>query len=147
LRALVALGDGVRRLAQQGAVQVVVGASFLAMAARAGLHIREYAVPPGGRVACTVTAQDDLLIGRMRADFTGVTRLDVLARIEGGPELRTEDVPVNPQAGELIVVQAMPAVLALGRAVLHIRLVAPEGASERVLGDYTFDHTPTPAPS
>jgi len=40
--------------------------------------------------------------------------------------------------------QSMPAVRALGRAVLHFRLVAREGPDDRVLGDYTFDYTPTP---
>lgn len=144
LRALVALGDGVRRLAHEGAVQMIVTRSFLESAARKGLRTREYAVPPGGRVACTVTAQDDLLIGRMRADFTGVSHLDVLLRVEGQPEIWIRDVPVSPDAQELIMVQAMPAARALGRTVLHFQLVAREGPSERALGDYTFDHTPTP---
>lgn len=145
LRALAALGDGVRRLAQEGAVQVVVTRSFLEAASGAGLRVREYAVPPGGRVACTVTAQDDLLVGRMSADFGGISRLDVLVEMGGAPGRRIEDVPVSPDAGELIVVQAMPAARALGRVVLRYRLVAREGPHERVLGDYTFDHSPTPS--
>ena len=144
LRALAALGDGVRRLAHAGAVQMVVTRSFLETAAREGLRSREYVVRPGERVACTVTAQDDLLISRMRADFTGVSRLDVLLRVEGRPEIRIPDVPVGPDADELIMAQSMPAMRTLGRAVLHFRLVAREDATDRVLGDYTFDHTPTP---
>jgi hypothetical protein len=143
LRALVALGDGVRRLAHQGAVQMIVTPSFLETASREGLRIREYVVPPGGRVACTVTAQDDLLLGRMRADFTGVSRLDVRAQVEGQPEVWIKDVPVSPDAQELIMSQAMPAARTLPHVVLHFRLVAREGPSGRVLGDYTFDHTPT----
>lgn len=144
LRALVAVGDGLRELAHQGAVQMIVTPSFLETASRAGLRAREYVVAPGARVACTVTAQDDLLIGRMRADFTGVSDLDVLLRVEGQPEVRIKDVPVSPDARELIMAQAMPVMRTLGRAVLHVRLVAREGPGERVLGDYTFDHTPTP---
>lgn len=144
LRALVSLGDGVRRLARRGAVQVVVTPSFLEAALRAGLRVREYTVPPGGRVACTVTAQDDLLVGRMRADFSGVSRLDVLVEMAGQAPGRIEDVPVRPEAGELILAQAMPAARALGRAVLRYRLVARGDGRERVLGEYTFDHTPTP---
>jgi hypothetical protein len=144
LRALAALGEGVRRLAGEGAVPLVVGPSFLEAASRAGLRTREYSVPPGGRVACTVTPQDDLLVGRMRADFRGVSRLDVLVEMAGLPGQRIEDVPVSPDANELILLQAMPAARALGRAELRIRLVARDGGLERVLGDYTFDHTPTP---
>ena len=145
LRALVALGDGVRRLAREGAVQVTVTRAFLEAAAREGLRNREYVVRPGERVACTVTAQDDLLISRMRADFTGVSRLDVLFRVEGRPEVRIPDVPVGRDAEELIMAQSLPWVRKMGRAVLHVRLVAREGPDDRVLGDYTFDHTPTPA--
>ena len=122
---------------------MIVTPSFLDTASREGLRLREYVVPPGGRVACTVTAQDDLLIARMRADFTGVSNLDVLLQVEDQPEVRIKDVPVSPDAHELIMVQAMPAARRLGRSVLRYRLVAPEGAGERILGDYTFDHTPT----
>jgi hypothetical protein len=68
----------------------------------------------------------------------------VVSQVEGAPEQRIEDVPVNPEARELIVLQAVPWVRGLGPTVLHIRLVAREGVGERVLGDYTFDHTPTP---
>lgn len=145
MRAFVALGDGVRRLAHEGAVQMIVTRSFLETAAREGLRSREYVVRPGERVACTVTAQDDLLVSRMQADFTGVSHLDVLLQVEDQPEVRIKDVPVSPDAQELIMVQAMPAARVLGRTVLHFHLVAREGPSERVLGDYTFDHTPTPS--
>lgn len=144
LRALVSLGDGVRRLAHRGAVSMVVTPSFLEATSRAGLRTREYAVSPGGRVACTVTATDDLLISRMRADFTGVSRLDVLARAEGQPEARIEDIPIRQDAEELIVAQSMPWVRALGPTLLRFRLVARDGSAERVLGDYTFEHTPAP---
>jgi hypothetical protein len=144
LRELVALGDGVRRLAHEGAVSVVVTPSFVDALSRAGLRTREYVVPPGGRVDCTVTAKDDMLISRMRADFTGVSRLDVVVEVEGRPKALIEDVPISPEAGELIVAQSMPAIRALGRTVLHFRLLSREGSGERVLGDYTFHHTPTP---
>lgn len=145
LRAFVALGDGVRRLAHQGAVQMVVTPAFLEAASRAGLRIREYVVPPGGRVACTVTAQDDLLVGRMGADFRGVSSLDILVEMAGQTARRIEDVPVRPEAKELILAQAMPAARALRHAVLRYSLVARDGGHERVLGVYTFDHTPTPS--
>lgn len=143
LQAVAALGEGVRRIAHQGAVAVVVTPSFLEAAARAGLRVREYVVPAGGRVNCTVTAQDDLLISRMGADFTGVSRIDLVAQIEGQAESRLDDVPVSADADELIVVQAMPWARAMGHTVFHVRLVEREASGERVLGDYTFAHTPT----
>jgi hypothetical protein len=143
LRGLLALGDGVRRAARDGVVEVVVTPAFVETAAREGLRTREYRVPPGGRVACTVTPEDDLLLSRLEADFKGVSRLDVVSSWEGGPERRLEDVPFNPDAGELIVAQAMPALRALGHGVWSVRLVTREESGERLLGEYTFAHSPT----
>ncbi len=134
------IGEGVRRLTRQGAFQVVVSPSFLETAARRGLRVREYAVPPGGRVACTVTAEDDLVVSRLQGDFSGVTRLDLVTRTEGQPERRVEDVPVDPSAPELIVAQSMPVLRAMGTCVTHMRLVAD---GDRLLGEYTFAHTPS----
>jgi hypothetical protein len=143
LRGLLALGEGVRRAARDGAVQVVVTPAFVEAATREGLRTREYRVPPGGRVACTVTPEDDLLLARLEADFTGVSRLDVVTSWEGGLEQRLEDVPVGPDARELILAQPMPAMRALGDVVLRMRLVAREERGERLLGEYTFAHSPT----
>jgi hypothetical protein len=144
LRGLVALGDGVRRLAREGAVEMVVTPSYLARAAQEGLRTREYRVPPGGRVDCTVTSHDDLLVGRLAGDFRGVSRLDVVAEQDGLPARRIEDVPVSPDAGELIVAQAMPFVRTLQHARLRYRLLSREAGGERLIGEYTFDHHPTP---
>lgn len=143
LQGLVALGDGVRRLAREGAVEMIVTPSFLEKAARQGLRAREYRVPPGGHVDCTVTADDDLLVGRLLGDFTGVTRLDIVAQLEGQPEQRIADVPIDPGATELIVSQAMPAMLALDRAHLRLRLLTQEAGGERLVGEYNFHHSPT----
>jgi len=143
LRELVSLGDGVRRLAHEGAVAMVVTPSFLARAARDGLRTREYRVPPGGRVDCTVTREDDLLVSRLQGDFAGVTRLDVIAETGGGAEVRIEDVPIGPDATELIVAQAMPAMRRLGAGRQRYRLVALDPRGERLIGEYTFDHTPS----
>ena len=38
---------------------------FLHRAAKQGARVREYAPPNGGQVECTVTAEDDILIGRL----------------------------------------------------------------------------------
>jgi hypothetical protein len=143
LRALLALGEGVRRAAHEGMVHVVVTPAFLETAAREGLRTREYRVTPGGRVACTVTPDDDLLITRLQADLTGVSRLDLVTIWEEGPDQRLEDVPVPADARELLIAQPMPALRTLGPTVLRMRLLAQERSGERLLGEYTFAHTPT----
>jgi hypothetical protein len=141
LRELIATGDGVRRLAHQGAFTMIVSPSFLEAASRQGLRVREYIVPSGGRVACTVTADDDLMVGRLKGDFRGVSRLDLMVRVEDGPEHRIEDLPVAPSSGEVIVAQAMPAMRMMPSCVMRMRLVAPEPGGERLVGEYTFAHT------
>jgi hypothetical protein len=143
LRELSTLGEGIRRLAGEGAIEMVVSPSFLARAAAEGLRTREYRVTPGGSVACTVTPEDDLLVGRLVGNFKGVARLDLVAEQEGQPDRRIEDVPISPDATELIVAQAMPYVRALQHARLRMRLLAREPGGERLLGEYTFNHYPT----
>jgi len=141
LRSLVATGDGVRRLAREGAFGVVVSPSFLETASRQGLRVREYRVPAGGRVACTVTAEDDLLVSYLEGDFRGVSRLDLVVQFEDGREHRVFDLPISPSSPELIVAQAMPALRALPSATMRMRLLAREGEGDRLVGEYTFAHT------
>lgn len=143
LEGLVALGDGVRRLAREGAVEMIVTPSYLEKATQEGLRAREYRVPAGGRVDCTVTPEDDLLVGHLVGDFSGVSRLDILARLDDHPEQRILDVPFNPGAAELIVAQAMPGMRTMGRSHLRLRLVAQEPGGERLVGEYNFHHNPT----
>jgi hypothetical protein len=145
LRGLVALGDGVGRLAHAGAVAMVVTPSFLAKTTQEGLRTREYRVAPGGRVDCTVTPEDDLLVSRLVGNFKGLSRLDVVAHLEGLPTHRIEDVPFSPEATELILAQAMPFVRTLQQTRVRYRLVSPEEGGERLVGEYTFDHSPTPS--
>ena len=71
LREVIALAEGVRDLAREGCLRVVVSDAFLQRAAEEGLRVREYAPPAGGGVQCTVTAEDDILIARLAANLSG----------------------------------------------------------------------------
>jgi hypothetical protein len=142
LRQLLAIGEAVRRLAHRGAFELVVARSFVDDAARRGLRVREYRVPSGGSVHCTVAPEDDLLVSRLQGDFRGIARLDLVAQVEDLPEHRVEDIPVDPSAPEILVSGAMPALRALGPCVVRMRLVAPEPDGDRLVGEYTFHHTP-----
>jgi len=94
-------------------------------------------------VVCTVTPDDDLLVGHIEGDFRGISRLDLVWLGHGESERRIHDVPVNPEAGELILVQSMPVMRALGAARARLRLLAQEPQGERLVGEYTFNHTPS----
>ncbi len=73
LREQITLAEGVRKLAGEGALRMVVSDAFLKRATEEGLRVHEYALRPGDRVECTVTADDDLLVGRLAADLSGRT--------------------------------------------------------------------------
>lgn len=145
LRDVMALAEGVRRLAQEGCLRMVVSDAFLQRATEEGLRVREYAPPSGGSVACTVTAEDDLLIGRLAADLSGATRVDLCLCDERGVEQsRLRDIPVSAGAGSVVWQESITATKAAPSMTMIARLVTFDDAgSERLLGEYTFHHTRT----
>lgn len=144
LGALGALIEGVRDLVRGGRAPAVVTAGVLERLRRDGRAIREYRVPAGGGVWCTVAPDDDVLVARLGAELGAVTRVDLLSRIDDGEEGRIADVPFDPSAGELIVLAPIDEVRSRPAHVERLRLVAVEPRGERVLGEYTFEHTPWP---
>lgn len=143
LREVIGLAQGLRSLAREGSLQMVVSDAFLRRAAEEGLHVREYAPPRGGGVQCTVTAEDDLLIGRLAADLEGAKRVDVSVCDETGAEqLRMRDIPVNPSEGSVILQESITYAKAMPTSKLIVRLLGVDKAGgEQLIGEYTFNHT------
>lgn len=143
LREVIALAEGVRRLAREGCLRMVVSDAFLQRAAEEGLRVREYAPPSGGSVQCTVTADDDLLIGRLAADMTGARRVDLCLCDERGVEqLRLQDIPSRAGSASVAWHESITFMKAAPTMTLIARLVTFDDAgSERLLGEFTFHHT------
>ena len=143
LRDVIALAEGVRSLAREGCLRMVVNDAFLERAAEEGLRVREYAPPPGGGVQCTVTADDDLLIGRLVANLSGATRVDLCFCNEHGVEqLRLPDIPIPAGANGIVYQESITFAKAAPTNTMIARLVTfDETGSERLLGEYTFHHT------
>jgi len=143
LREVIALAEGIRALAREGSLRMVVSDAYVRRAAEKGMRVREYAPPPGGGVACTVTAEDDLLISRLAADLSGAARVDLCICDEGGIEkARLEDIPVHSEAGGIVFQEDIALVKEAPTHKMIARLVAVDPAgSERLLGEYTFHHT------
>jgi hypothetical protein len=143
LREVIALAEGVRKLAREGSLRMVVSDAFLKRAAEDGLRVRQYAPPPGGAVQCTVAAEDDILIGRLAANLTGAKRVDLCLCDQGGIEQsRLSDIPVNPAAGSVLFQESITFAKAAPNNKMIARLVAiDESGDERLLGEYVFDHT------
>ena len=143
LREVIALAEGVRQLAREGSLRMVVGDVFLKRAVEEGLRIREYTVPPGGSVQCTVTAEDDILIGRLAANLSGAKRVDLCLCDEHGTEqLRLPDIPVHSGASSIAFQESITFAKAAPTNKMIARLVTfDEAGGERLLSEYTFNHT------
>jgi hypothetical protein len=140
---LAGLGAGISSAFRRGAVRAVISATFLEKMKREGLRLREYRVPPGGSVDCTISAADDAVVGRLQASLAGVIRLDLSLLTERG-EVRSRllDIPFDPAAGEVLF---CPSAANLKKQPAHtdiVGLIAVDGTGEHALADYTFVHTP-----
>jgi hypothetical protein len=145
LREVIALSEGLRALAQSGALRVVISDHFVKHAAESGLRVREYAPPRGGAIPCTVAADDDLLVARLAVDLTSASRVDLSwCDPQGVEHQRMPDIPIRPEAGSVICQQSITWAKASPTATMTARLVAvDEEGDERLLGEYTFHHTRT----
>lgn len=143
LQEVIALAEGIRNLAREGSLRMVVSDTFLQRAAEEGLRVREYAPPPGGVVQCTVTAEDNFLIARLAANVTGARRVDLCICDESGAEqLRLPDIPVQAGASNVIYQESITFAKAMPTNKIIARLVTfDEAGGERLLGEYTFNHT------
>jgi hypothetical protein len=145
LRELVALAEAIRTLARQGSLLMVVSDAFLERVAEQGLHVRQYAPPNGGSIACTVTAEDDFLIGRLTADLRGATRVDLsLCDERGAEKLRLADIPFSSESPGVAFQQPITYAKAAPSETMIARLIAfDQTGSESLLGEFTFNHTRT----
>ena len=67
-----------------GALGMVVSAPFVEAMKRAGMRLREYRTDPGRRRDCTIRADEDAVVSRLRAPLAGVKRVDIVKRVEAG---------------------------------------------------------------
>jgi hypothetical protein len=137
------VAKGITAVARRGNLGWVATPEFLARLIHEGLRVRSYAPPITGGVQCTVTPEDDLLMGCLRADLSKVPRLDIiLTGGAGEPRGRLEDVPFRamPEA-ELVLNEPVDRARATVKDVLKVQLVSVEPTGDRVIGEYTFNHS------
>jgi len=141
LESIAALGEGVRRLAEQGRLHGGLGPTLLDRLERDGRVIRRYRATAGGHIHCTAGAEDDLIVLALEADFADVEHVDLLHLAEDGTLLQR--FPQLPVIGGHEVVWASPGdvIRAIPTSVMSVRLMAVEGERERLVGEYTLHHT------
>ncbi|HEX4999765.1 MAG TPA: hypothetical protein VFY29_16215 [Terriglobia bacterium] len=144
LRQVIAIAEGVRNLARAGTLRIIVSDAFLERAAQEGLRIRTYTVPVGGRVECTVTAEDDLLIGRLAVNVSAAKRVDIAMFSADGTEIsRQMDIPFHRATTSVAFQYPIDYAKAAPSEALIFKLVAVDESGDVVLGEYTFNHTRT----
>lgn len=140
---LAALGEGIRAAFRRGALHAVISPAVLAAMRRAGLRLREYPVIPGGSVQCTIAVADDFVVSRLAAPLIGIERLDLLHRTGDGPETRLEDIPFDPASGELLFCPSAAHLKTMPAHTQRVRLVGHARGAQRILAEYTFEHSPS----
>jgi Putative zinc-finger len=141
LQSVVELAGGIRALVRQGAAHAVLTDAFVARLAGQGLQLREYRVPCNGSVQCTVAPDDDLLITRLEAPLGAVEQVDVVFFDQAGQH-RFHDVPFNRSSGEVVLTLGTADIRAAAAHTARLQLLAVDRQSERLIGEYTFIHTP-----
>jgi hypothetical protein len=143
LRQVMQLGEGIQRVTRAGGVHAVVTAKFIRRLQTTGVRVREYRLQPGGSVNCTVAPEDELVIAHLHAPLADVQRLDlVLDDVTSGARWRAEDVAFDPTAAEVVMAPNVTELRQLSVTTQRVRLLAVEPGSERVIGEYTFNHSP-----
>ena len=141
LARLAALGDSIRSLHNDGHVATFVPTAFVRRMKDAGMSVREYQLAPHSSVECSVTPQDDFVVGRLEAPLEGVTRVDaILETVDLSSTRRLTDIPFNPADGEIVLLPSIRELRPLEKLTLQVQLIAVGVSDERTLGIYTFNH-------
>ena len=100
---------------------------------------------PGQPTACTVVANDDLLVARFAADLSDAGRVDLsLCDTRGVERQRMVDIPIRADAAEVVYQESITFAKAAPTSSMIARLLAVNAdGSERLVGEYTFNHTRT----
>jgi hypothetical protein len=143
LRQLLQLGEAVRRALLEGHVAGAVSGRFIERLREDGLQIREYRLAAGDSVACTVSPDDDLVVSYLRAPLEGVRQLDAVFDDHTGTH-RTTHIPFDAARNEVTFIAPTALLKTWGVAQQRVRLLTVAQGDERVIGEYTFNHSPWP---
>src|SRR5262249_37726919 len=143
LRGIIDLAEALRALAHSGALRVVVGDGFIRHFKESGRRVRQYEFTSGQTVACTIAADDDLLVARLAADLSGAERVDLSFHDPRGVErARMTDIPVRHDAQHVIFQESVTFAKTAPTSSMIARLLAVgANGEERLLGEYFFEHT------
>ena len=136
-----ALARGIAAVVREGRFHSIVTDAVLNRLARDGVRIRMYALEPGVVVPCAVWADDDLVVTRIRADFSGVDSTTVVTSLVSGQEIsRLSDVVVRPGQGEIINAISASFLRRLPSTSVRLTVTGRSATGERTIGEYVLEH-------
>ena len=144
LEAIANLARSVARVATlPGGLGMVATQALIDRLTADGSRMRHYRVQPGETVQCTVGPDDDLSVTYLSADFHDVQRVDVVLYAHGREWARMDDAPIDRVTGQVIYTTGGDLARTFPSITVRVELRSPEkDGSARVLGEYTFEHTP-----
>jgi hypothetical protein len=132
---------GIGALALEGGFQAVVTDGFLNQLARDGVRVRSYSLDPGDSIRCSVWVDDEIMVARLRADFTGIATVDAEMRLPTGePWGQSTDVPVREGATEIVLALPASRVRSAPEGPIRLTLRASGSPAGTVIAEYTFNH-------
>ena len=143
LARLVNLAKAIGQEFQEGRLgsTLILTPPFVQQLKAAGMRIREYQIPAGGSVNCTIAPDDDLVVSHLAAPLEGVGRLDFIFESAGWNQ-RLQDIAFDPASGAVAFAPSVAELRRLGVSTHRVQLVAVSADAERVIGNYTFNHSP-----
>jgi len=138
------LARGIARVSRRrGGVHTGATESMVARFETDALRMRHYRAVPGERVACTVGADDDLLVTYLRADLSNVERVDMILRDGQGRLIeRIEDAPIDATTGQVIYTLSGDVARTFPAMNIDVDLIGIDKHGERKIASYRFEHTP-----
>jgi hypothetical protein len=140
LEGILDLGDRIAEVTRSGGAFLLAGPTLVERLVRDRMVTRTYRASPGGQVHCTVDAGDVYTAMHLALDTRGLRRIDLLYGAASGG-YRIDDVPFDPDGGEVVFVQPAEYLRTLPTERKTIRLIAVDDAGERVVGEYVLNHT------
>jgi hypothetical protein len=133
--------DGLRDAVRRGRFQAIVTEAVLNRLARDGTRMRMFTLEPGVVVPCAVWAGDQLIVSRLRADYSGLERVSLVMQVGGEEVDRVTDVPVPADAGELIQAFSADRLRQLPQIEVRLRVFGSRGlAGDELVAEYVLEH-------
>ena len=136
-----AIASGVGEAIRGARIQTVITDSVLNRLSREGLRIRTFAPLPGSVIPCAVWPEDDLVVSRLRGDFSGYDELTLVLKSDDGSELsRSTDIPLISGTHEILSATSAAQLRQLPSMRLRFVVSGRRGDTERVIGEYGLEH-------